>query len=184
MPNPESRPAAIWLQLEEEQETSLRALIERLANAHGTVPFQPHLTVCTLSSEDVWDAAAGYVQHNGTLPLVVRKKGVSFSTTVPMMAVVIDVEDTPNLRAFRENLRQIVHAPAPTRPHISLFYSVDEAGHQLRWSLDEHRLKDIAEECAHCVHQNEFVLARPIIVAPDRDWQAVRSWKVARALRA
>jgi hypothetical protein len=118
------------------------------------------------------------------LPLLVRKKGISFSTTVPMMAVVIDVEDTPNLSAFRESLRQIVRAPAPPRPHISLFYPLDEAGRQLRWSLDQSSLEDIAGECARCIHQSEFALARPVIVAPDRDWQTVRSWRVARTLHA
>jgi len=43
-------PASIWLRLSNEQEASLRALIERLAGAHGTVPFQPHLTVCSPQS--------------------------------------------------------------------------------------------------------------------------------------
>jgi hypothetical protein len=43
--------ASIWLKLSDEQEASLRSLIERLAGAHGTVPFQPHLTVCSPQSE-------------------------------------------------------------------------------------------------------------------------------------
>jgi hypothetical protein len=34
--------ASIWLQLSIEQEASLGALIEKMAAAHGTVPFQPH----------------------------------------------------------------------------------------------------------------------------------------------
>jgi len=53
-------PASIWLRLSNEQEASLRALIERLAGAHGTVPFQPHLTVCSPQSAASWDAAAEY----------------------------------------------------------------------------------------------------------------------------
>jgi 2'-5' RNA ligase len=54
---------SIWLKLSDEQEASLRALIERLAGAHGTVPFQPHLTVCSPQSEGSWDAAAEYVRE-------------------------------------------------------------------------------------------------------------------------
>jgi hypothetical protein len=101
-----------------------------------------------------------------------------------MMAVVVDVEDTPNLSDFREGLRQIVNAPVPPRPHISLLYSVDETGQQPRWSLDESRLKDIAKECTQCVPQTEFTLARPIVVSPDRNWQNVKSWRVVRVLHA
>ena len=43
-------PASIWLRLSDGQETSLRMLIAQLADAHGTVPFQPHLTVCSPQS--------------------------------------------------------------------------------------------------------------------------------------
>jgi 2'-5' RNA ligase len=175
-------PASIWRRLEDEQEASLRALIERLANTYGTVPFQPHLTVCSLPLESLWDAAAEYVRQSMALPLLVRKTAISFSTTAPMMAVVIDVDDTPQLRSFREDLRQIVHAPEPSRPHISLLYSVDEIGQRPRRSFDESHLKSIVDECSHRVEASEFVLARPVIVSPDRDWQNIRSWRVVRTL--
>src|SRR6202007_1868235 len=85
--------ASIWLKLSDEQEASLRALIEGLAGAHGTVPFQPHLTVCSPQSAASWDAAAEYVRRSAVLPLHVAKKRISFSTTAPMRAVVIEVED-------------------------------------------------------------------------------------------
>jgi 2'-5' RNA ligase len=98
-----------------EQEASLRALIERLAVAHGTVPFQPHLTVCSPQSETFLDAAAEYVRRCKVLPLRVEMKRMSFSTTTPMRAVTIDVEDTPDLRNFREDLRQITGAVEPRR---------------------------------------------------------------------
>ena len=51
-------PASIWLQLSDEREGSLKGLIERLAKAYGTAPFQPHLTVCSPQSPAFWDAAA------------------------------------------------------------------------------------------------------------------------------
>jgi 2'-5' RNA ligase len=174
--------ASIWLRLSDEQEASLGALIERLASAHGTLPFQAHLTVCSPQSEDSWDAAAEYVRHSRALPLRVAKKRISFSTTVPMMAVVIDVDDTPELRAFREDLRRIAGAAEPPPPHISLLYSVDETGRQPSWSSDESRLRSIAEECTRCVAAGEFVLDRPVIVSPDGDWQNIRSWRVVRTL--
>jgi 2'-5' RNA ligase len=179
-PDPDVRPASIWLQLE--QEASLRALIRRLAHAYGTVPFQPHLTVCSVASETLWDAAADYVRQTPTLPIRIRKKGISFSTTTPMMAVVIDIDETADLRVFRDNLRQIVNAPEPHRPHISLLYSVDKTGQQPGWSSDRSHLERIADDCARCVDQNDFVLGRPIIVSPDRRWLNIDSWHVVRAL--
>ena len=174
-------PASIWLRLSNEQEASLRALIERLAAAHGTVPFQPHLTVCSPQSAASWDAAAEYVRRSRALPLRVRKKCTSFSTTRPMMAVVIQVEDTLDLRKFRDDLRRITGAVKPP-PHISLLYAVDETHRQPSWSSDESSLKSIAEECARRVEASEFVLDHPVIVAPDGEWTNIRSWRVMRTL--
>jgi 2'-5' RNA ligase len=175
-------PASIWLRLSDEQEAWLRELIERLANAHRTVPFQPHLTVCSPQSETSWDAAAKYVRHEAVLPFRVKKTGISFSTTAPMMAVVMNVEDTPELRAFREDLRRLTGAVEPLPPHISLLYGVDKTGRQPSWSSDEDALNRIAEECTLQVDESEFVLDRPVIVAPDGEWTNVRSWRVVRTL--
>jgi hypothetical protein len=175
-------PASIWLRLSHEQEGALTELIERLANAHGTVPFQPHLTVCSPPSEASWDAAAEYVRHSTALPLRVRKERISFSTTAPMMAVVIYVEDGPDLRGFREDLRRLTGAAEPPPPHISLLYAVDETGRQPSWSSDDGTLSHIAEECARQLEGSEFVLDRPVIVAPDGEWTNVRSWRVVREL--
>ena len=175
-------PASIWLRLSNEQEASLRALIERLAGAHGTVPFQPHLTVCSPQSAASWDAAAEYVPRSRALPLRVRNKCISFSTTTPMMAVVIEVEDTLDLRKFRDDLRRFTGAVKPPSPHISLLYAVDETQRQPSWSSDENILKSIAEECARRVEATEFVLDHPVIVAPDGEWRNIRSWRVMRTL--
>src|SRR5215470_8611508 len=172
--------ASIWLQLSNEQEAVLRALIESLASAHGTVSFQPHLTVCSPQSEASWDAAAEYVRSSKVLPLLVGKKRISFSVTAPMRAVVIEVEDTPDLRSFRDHLRQITGAEEPPPPHISLLYAVDESGQQPRWSSDHRRLRRISEACARRVGASEFVLQHPVIVAPDGTWTNIRSWQVVR----
>jgi hypothetical protein len=175
-------PASIWLQLSNGQEGSLTALIARLAKAHGTVPFQPHLTVCSPQSEASWDAAADYLRGGKALPLRVGKKRISYSPTAPMMAVVMYVENTPDLRAFRANLRRLTRAVEPPPPHISLLYGVDETGRQTSWSSDEGALKSIAEECARQVEASEFVLDRPVIVAPDGEWTNIKSWRVVRTL--
>jgi 2'-5' RNA ligase len=175
--------ASIWLQLSDEQGARLGALIAELAGAHGTMPFQPHLTVCSpRSNPDAWDAASEYVRSSKLLPLNVTKKRVSYSTTAPMRAVVIDVEATPNLQTFREDLRRITGAIEPPPPHISLLYTVGENGQQPSWSSDENTLRGIAAECARRVDASEFVLDRPIIVAPDGAWTNVKSWRVARTL--
>ena len=174
--------ASIWLRLSDGQETSLRMLIAQLADAHGTVPFQPHLTVCSPQSETSWDAAAEYVRRSKALPIRVGKKRISFSTTEPMRAVVIEVEDTPDLRSFRDDLRRITGAVELPPPHISLLYMVDQTGHQPRWSSDHWLLRRISEECARRVDANEFVLEHPIIVAPDDEWTNIHSWQVVRTL--
>jgi 2'-5' RNA ligase len=174
--------ASIWLRLSDGQETSLRMLIAQLADAHGTVPFQPHLTVCSPQSETSWDAVAEYVRNSNAFPLQVEKKGISFSTTAPMRAVVIEVEDTPDLRRFRDDLRRITGAVEPPPPHISLLYAVDETGRQPSWSSDHRRLRRISEECARRVDASEFVLEHPVIVAPDGEWTNIPSWRVVRTL--
>src|SRR6266481_2401337 len=176
--------ASIWLQLSgEEEASSLGALIAMLASAHGTVPFQPHLTVCSpLSNPNSWDAAAEYIRSSRLLPLRVRKKRISCSTTAPMRAVVIDVEPAADLQTFREDLRRITGAAEPPPPHISLLYSVQETGGQPNWSSDESKPKTIAEECGRRVDTREFILDRPVIVTPDGAWTNIRSWRVVRRL--
>ena len=122
--------ASIWLQVVGEQRAMVQSLIASLAQQHGTVPFQPHLTVC--GAPDLaparWDAAADYVRHSGFLPLTVRKTRISYSTTVWSRAVVIDVDDAPAIAAFRGELSRIAGAAILAAPHISLFYTVDDRG--------------------------------------------------------
>jgi hypothetical protein len=175
--------ASIWLQLSGEEEASLGALIAMLASTHGTVPFQPHLTVCSpRSNPDSWDAAAEYIRGSRLLPLRVRKRQISCSTAAPMRAVVVDIEAAADLQRFREDLRRITGAAEPHPPHISLLYSVEETGGQPNWSSDESKLKAIAEECGRRVDTREFILDRPVIVTPDGAWTDIRSWRVARRL--
>ena len=174
--------ASIWLRLSDGQETSLRMLIAQLADAHGTVPFEPHLTVCSPQSDTSWDAVAEYSQNSKVLPLRVGKKRISFSTAAPMRAVVIEVEDTPDLRSFRDDLRRITGAAEPPPPHISLLYGVNETGRQPGWSSDESILKSIAEKCCRQLDEREYVLDRPVIVAPDGAWTNIKSWQVVRTL--
>jgi hypothetical protein len=175
--------ASIWLQPSGGQEAALGALIEMLASAHGTVPFQPHLTVCSpQSNPGSWEAAAEYVRGSRLLPLTVRKKRISYSTTAPMRAVVIDVEAAADLQTLRADLRRITGAVEPPPPHISLLYSVEETGRQPKWSSDENTLKGIAEECERLVEVSEFTLDRPVIVAPDGSWSNIRSWRMVRTL--
>jgi hypothetical protein len=172
--------AAIWLLLTNEQEAALRALIEQMASVHGTVPFRPHFTVCSPSSEASWDAATEYIRHSKSLPMRLGKRRVSFSTTRPLMAVVIDLHNSPQLQSFRADLLRITDAGEPPPPHISLLYSIDETSRVPSWSSDESRLKGIAEECNNLINAGEFVLDRSVIVVANGDWARVRSWHVAR----
>jgi 2'-5' RNA ligase len=175
--------AAIWLQPSGRQERSLRSLIAALAREHGTVPFRPHLTVCGPDLNPAsWDAAADYIRRGKTLPLTAARTGISYSTQFPFRAVVIDVADSPQLGAFREDLRRITGAAELQPPHISLLYTLDKGGLQPGWSSDESRLGAIAEECAARIEATEFVLGRAAIVAPEGDWTNIASWRVVRTL--
>ena len=69
---------SIWLQPEGRQDQELQDLIERLAAAHHTVSFRPHLTVCSVTDDPaVLDAAAAYIRECGLLPLKVAKTAVT-----------------------------------------------------------------------------------------------------------
>src|SRR6266480_1311788 len=102
----------------------LRGIIDRLSEAHGTVTFRPHLTVCGVPGDlGVLDAASAYVKACGLLPLKVAKMAVTGAVITPFRAVFIEVENSPALQEFRERLREIVGAPALVPPHISLLYT-------------------------------------------------------------
>src|SRR5215831_10560469 len=128
---------SLWLRPEGRQEQRLQELINRLAEEHGTVKFAPHLTVCGIPDDlAVLDAAADYVRHCALLPLTVAKIAVTGAVITPFQAVFIEVENSPELREFRERLRDILGAPALIPPHISLLYTLDRISQAHRPDLN------------------------------------------------
>lgn len=176
--------ASIWLQPTGDAREKLKALIASMAARHGTVPFEPHLTVCGTRDLNAAqsDAAADYVHRCELLPITVRGLAISHSITMPFKAVIIDVENAPALRDFRETLRRITGAGEPEMPHISLLYTLDEHGERTPWAADATRLSAIAAEGAVGVAEASFLLDKPVIVAPEGDWTNIRSWKIVREL--
>ena len=99
---------SIWLRPEGRQEQQLQALIDRFAEENGTVAFAPHLTVCGVPGDlGVLDAAAAYVKECGLLPIKIAKTAVTGAVITPFRAVFIEVENSPELREFRERLQEI-----------------------------------------------------------------------------
>jgi hypothetical protein len=178
--------ASIWLRVHGEQQRALQNLIESLAAAHGTVPFQPHMTVCGSGDLNpaLWDAAAAYVEDSGLLPLAARKIEISYSTTKWSKALVIEIENSDEIRSFREELSRITGAVIAEPPHISLLYTIGGDARPVSWVADEARLRAIAEDCETRINADEFLLDRPVVVAPEGGWQNIRSWKVIRRLSA
>jgi len=176
--------ASIWLQLVGDHRATVHSLIEALAARHGTLPFQPHLTVCGGPDldPDRWDAAADYVRQSGLLPLTVTKARISYSTNVWSRAVVIDVEDGPAIAAFRAELSRLAGTAILAPPHISLLYTMADRGERPSWAGSEPRLREIAEECTAGLAAREFILGDPVVVAPDHDWANIGSWTMVRSL--
>src|SRR4051812_17562447 len=174
---------SIWLRPEGRQEQMLQRLIGREAEAHGTVPFAPHLTVCGVPGDlGVLDAAAAYVRECGLLPLNVAKTAVTGAVITPFRAVFIEIENSPELREFRERLRDILSAPPLTPPHISLLYTLDRNSQAPRSDFDAERLKAIAAGCAEAIDDAHFTLSGPVVNSAGGGEQDVRSWNVIRSL--
>jgi hypothetical protein len=175
--------ASIWLRPEGRQEQQLQELINRLAEEHGTVAFAPHLTVCGVPGDlAVLDAAAAYVSECGLLPLRVTKIAVTGAVITPFRAVFIEVENGPELREFRERLRDIASAPPLIPPHISLLYTLDRASQAPRPDFDAERLRAIAAGCTEAIDDAHFTLGRPVVNSASGGEHDVRSWNVIRSL--
>jgi 2'-5' RNA ligase len=173
---------SIWLRPEGRQEQRLQELINRLAEEHGTVTFAPHLTVCGVPGDlAVLDAAAAYVRECGLLPLRVAKSAVAGMVITPFRAVFIEVENSAELREFRERLRDLVGAPPLTPPHISLLYTLDRS-QAPRPDFGAERLKTIAARCAEAIDDAHFTLGRPVVNSAGGGEADVRSWNVIRSL--
>src|SRR6266851_2287000 len=174
---------SIWLRPQGRQERALQSLIDRLASEHRTVSFHPHLTVCSLSGDlAVLDAAAAYIRECGLLPLTVAKTAVTGAVITPFRAVFIEVENSAELREFRERLRDIVGAPPLIPPHISLLYTLDRNSQAPRLDFDAERLRAIAAGCAEVIDDAHFTLGRPIVNSAGGSEHDVRSWNVIRSL--
>src|ERR1700741_735743 len=174
---------SIWLRPEGRQEQRLQELSNRLAEEHGTVKFAPHLTVCGVPGDlAVLDAAAAYVRECGLLPLTVAKTAITGAVITPFRAVFIEVENSAELREFRERLRDIVGAPPLIPPHISLLYTLDRVSQSHRPDLDAEMLAAIAARCAEEIKDTNFTLARPVVNSTGGAETDVRSWKIVRDL--
>jgi hypothetical protein len=175
--------ASIWLRPQAAQEAALHAVIDDLADAHGTVRFAPHLTVCgSLQEIAALDAASAYIRRSGLLPLTVTMAGVASGIDSPFRAVFIVIEDSPALRGFREALRDITRAGELHPPHVSLLYTLER---QTQWAmpqLDRERLRAIADTCNERVPRGELTFDRAVVETTDDGWDNVRSWALARAL--
>src|SRR5260370_761511 len=174
---------SIWLQPQGRQEQALHTLIDVMAGEYGTVPFRPHLTVCSLPDDPaVLDAAAAYIKGCGLLPLTVAKTAVTGALITPFRAVFIEVENSPDLCEFRARLRDIAGAPALIPPHISLLYTLDRVSQGHRPDLGAEKLAAIAARCAGAIKYVDFALARPAVNSTGEAETDVRSWKVIRSL--
>ena len=175
--------ASIWLRPESRQEQELKTLIERLAEQHGTVSFAPHLTVCGVPGDlGALDAAAAYVRKCGLLPITVAKMAVTGAIITPFRAVFIEVENSPELREFRERLRDIVGARELIPPHISLLYTLDRQSQTPRSDFDAETLRAIAARCADEIKDMHLTLGRPIVNSAGGGETNVRGWHVIREL--
>jgi 2'-5' RNA ligase len=174
---------SIWLRPEGRQEQQLQALIDRLAEEHGTVAFAPHLTVCGVPGDlGVLDAAAAYVRECGLLPIRVAKTAVTGAVITPFRAVFIEVENSAELREFRERLREIVGARQLIPPHISLLYTLDRNSQMPRPDFDAEKLKAIAARCADEIRDTHFTLGRPVVNNAGGGESNVRGWRAIREL--
>jgi 2'-5' RNA ligase len=178
----EEQMTSIWLRPQGDQEQALQNLIDRIAGDHGTVPFPPHLTVCGVPDLTVLDAAAAYVKRCGLLPLRVAKIAVTGAVITPFRAVFIEVENSPELREFRERLRDITGAAPLIPPHISLLYTLDRVSQMPRPDFDAERLEGIAARCAAEIRDTQVTLARPIVNNAGGGETNVRGWRVLREL--
>ena len=174
---------SIWLRPEGRQEQQLQALIDRFAEENGTVAFAPHLTVCGVPDNlGVLDAAAAYVREWGLLPIKAAKATVTGAVITPFRAVFIEVENSPELREFRERLRDITGARQLIPPHISLLYTLDRNSQMPRPDFDAEKLKAIAARCADEIRDTHFTLGRPVVNNADGGESNVRGWRAIREL--
>jgi len=174
---------SIWLRPEGRQEQQLQALIDRFAEENGTVAFAPHLTVCGVPGDlGVLDAAAAYVKECGLLPIKIAKTAVTGAVITPFRAVFIEVENSPELREFRERLREIVGARQLIPPHISLLYTLDRDAQAPRPDFDAERLQEIAARCADEIDDTHFTLGRPVVNNSGGGESNVRGWRAIREL--
>jgi hypothetical protein len=174
---------SIWLLPQAAQEQALRAVIDGLADQHGTVRFQPHLTVCgSLRNIAALDAASVYIRQSGTLALSTAITGVASGAESPFRAVFAEVENTRSLQDFREILRNMTDAGELHPPHISLLYTLDRNTQQPMPQLDAARLRAIAEDCSTRIPRGELILDRAVVKTAEDRWENVTSWAVARML--
>jgi len=116
------------------------------------------------------------------LPIRVAKTAVTGAIITPFRAVFIEVENSPELREFRERLRDITGARQLIPPHISLLYTLDRDTQAPRPDFDAERLQEIAARCADEIDDTHFTLGRPVVNNAGGGESNVRGWRAIREL--
>jgi hypothetical protein len=111
----------------------------------------------------------------------VARIAVTGAVITPFRAVFIEVENSRELREFRERLRDILSAPPVTPLHVSLLYTLDRSSQAPRPDFDAERLMAIAAGCAEAIDDAHFTLGGPVVNSGGGE-QDVRSWNVIRSL--
>ena len=110
------------------------------------------------------------------------KTAITGAVITPFRAVFIEVENSAELREFRERLRDIVSAPPLIPPHISLLYTLDRNSQTPRPDFDAERLRAIAAGCAESIDDAHCTLDGPVVISAGGGEQDVHGWKVIRSL--
>ena len=130
----------------------------------------------------VLDAAAAYVRQCRLLPIRVAKTAVTGAVITPFRAVFIEIENSAEMREFRERLREIVGAREPSPPHISLLYTLDRDTQAPRPDFDAERRPEIAARGTDEIDDTHFTLGRPVVNNAGGGESNVRGWRAMREL--
>jgi hypothetical protein len=177
-------PIAFWLIPEARRHASFTEVIERLACAHGTPTFEPHVTLHvaeTIDSDDDRALLDGFADRFATIELVAGDTGHSDARFKTLFVELHEDNRssgrlTEMQRALRTGLE--LRSEYKLAPHLSLLYC-GQLQDAVRQALAlEYRFR------GQSIRFDQIAAVRP--GTGRQDWEDVSSWEVSlrRSLRA
>lgn len=168
-------PFALWLRPDNKQYPGLKAHIDNLSLCHGTQAFEPHVTLCSGTSQEDLSILINRLDRlaAGLHPFSFRVRGLGGRDDYfRFLYLELEADEDPGLLYRATSLFPGTHPP-PIGPHLSLMYAEPDSG-----IARDGALAAMVDQ----VPERLRIEALQLVVPSHGQWRDIETWQVRREI--